>query len=187
MRQTGAVSARDHWEPDTKDWTWAIDRPCPDCGFDPGLVQPEQLPELIHENTRGWYGVLDGPDAAVRPDAHVWSPLEYACHVRDVHRLFDERVRQTLAEDDPDFTGWDQDRAAVEEKYAEQDPAVVSVELVEAAADAAAAYARVQPDQWERTGRRDDGARFTVAGLGRYHLHELVHHLWDVTPTGGGR
>ena len=21
-------------EPDTKDWTWVLDRPCPECGFE---------------------------------------------------------------------------------------------------------------------------------------------------------
>ena len=29
--------------------------------------------------------------AATRPAPDVWSPLEYACHVRDVHRVFAER------------------------------------------------------------------------------------------------
>ena len=72
-------------EPDTKDWTWVIDQPCPECGWDPASVAREQLADLIHENTRGWYDVLADADFAVRPAPHVWSPLEYACHVRDVH------------------------------------------------------------------------------------------------------
>ena len=25
-------------EPDTKDWTWVLDRPCPECGFPERLV-----------------------------------------------------------------------------------------------------------------------------------------------------
>ena len=24
--------------PDTKDWTWVLERPCPECGFDPATV-----------------------------------------------------------------------------------------------------------------------------------------------------
>ncbi|RYE75219.1 MAG: hypothetical protein EOO74_10360, partial [Myxococcales bacterium] len=79
-------------DPDTKDWTWVIERPCPDCGFDPGTVDGPALPDLIHDNTRGWYDVLDRADVGVRPAAHIWSPLEYAAHVRDVHRLFAQRV-----------------------------------------------------------------------------------------------
>jgi hypothetical protein len=167
-------------EPDTKDWTWTTERPCPDCGFDPALVQRDQLAGLLHENTRGWYGALAGADAALRPSPDTWSRLEYACHVRDVHRLFDERLQLMLAEDDPAFGSWDQDVAAVEERYGEQDPQLVCVELVEAAADVAATYAQVRGDQWRRTGRRNDGSAFTMETLGVYHLHDVTHHLWDV-------
>ncbi len=173
-------------EPDTKDWTWVLERPCSDCRYDGSQVRPERLPDLVHENTQGWYAVLDHADSAVRPAPHIWSRLEYACHVRDVHEVFAQRVRLILAADDPAFENWDQDATALEKRYEEQDPATVSVELVERAAEAAAAYAAVGPDQWQRTGRRSNGSVFTVETLGRYHLHDVVHHLWDVgvaTPT----
>ncbi len=170
-------------EPDTKDWTWVVDRPCPDCGFDPATVAPEQLSDALHENTRSWFGLLADADYAVRPAPHVWSRLEYACHVRDVHALFAERVRLMVTEDDPEFGNWDQDATAVEQDYAFADPAVVGTELVERAAEAAAVYAAVVGDQWQRPGRRSNGSRFTVESIGRYHLHDVVHHLWDVTIT----
>lgn len=176
LGQTGAVTI----EPDTKDWTWVLREPCPECGFDPATVGKEQLAELIHENTRGWYPALDGPDAATRPSPTVWSPLEYACHVRDVHRLFRERLTLMLEQHDPQFANWDKDETAVESRYAEQDPATVSVELVEAAADVAAVYASVTGDQWQRPGTRSNGSVFTVATLGVYHLHDVVHHLHDI-------
>ncbi len=167
-------------EPDTKDWTWVLERPCEECGFAPAAVDVTMLPDLVHDNTRGWYGALDGADAAVRPDDHTWSRLEYACHVRDVHRLFAERVRLMLDEDDPVFANWDQDVTAVESRYSEQDPATVSVELVEAAADTAALFAGIREDQWPRVGRRSNGSVFTVATLGVYYLHDIVHHLVDI-------
>jgi hypothetical protein len=172
-------------EPDTKDWTWVIDRPCPDCGFDPDAVAREQLADEIHENTRGWYEVLADGDFAVRPAQHVWSRLEYACHVRDVHRIFAERVQLMLDTDDPEFENWDQDATAEEEVYGEQDPAEVGTALVERAAEAAAINAGITGDQWQRTGRRSNGSEFTVESIGRYHLHDVVHHLWDVSSTPG--
>src|SRR5215210_8310205 len=80
-------------EPDTKDWTWVLERACPECGFDaPGLAR-ERVPDAIRDNATLWEVVLGTDDAAVRPAPHLWSPLEYACHVRDVNRIFDERVR----------------------------------------------------------------------------------------------
>lgn len=159
---------------------WVLDRPCGSCGYDAALVAPSDLPALLHDNTRSWYDVLDHGDVAVRPRPGVWSPLEYACHVRDVHRVLTGRVRLMLAEDDPTFPVWDPDRTAHDERYAAQRAEDVVVGLVEAAADAAAAYALVTEAQWRRTGRRSDGATFTVGSLGRYHLHEAVHHLHDV-------
>ncbi len=38
----------------------------------------------------------------------------------------------------------------------------------------------VRGDQWERPGRRSDGASFTVETFARYMIHDPVHHLWDV-------
>jgi hypothetical protein len=170
-------------EPDTKDWTWVLTEACPECGFDPAEVDVHRLPELIHENTRGWYGVLDDADAAVRPAPNIWSRLEYACHVRDVHVLFAQRARLMLDQDDPQFANWDQDETAIESRYDEQDPQTVSVELVEAAAETAAVFAGVREDQWQRAGRRSNGSVFTVETLGTYYLHDVVHHLHDI---GGG-
>ena len=110
----------------------------------------------------------------------TWSPLEYACHVRDVCRIFGERLALMLGEDAPAFANWDQDATAVEDRYGEQDPATVGREVVEAGAALSTAFARVPDDAWGRTGIRSDGSAFTVLTLGQYGLHDLVHHLWDV-------
>jgi hypothetical protein len=39
----------------------------------------------------------------------------------------------------------------------------------------------VSAGQWQRTGRRSDGAHFTVETFARYFIHDPVHHLYDVT------
>jgi hypothetical protein len=176
MLHTGAVSI----EPDTKDWTWVLSRPCADCGFDPAEVGVGDIARRLRDNTRRWEGALDGADAGVRPAPQIWSPLEYACHVRDVHRLFAERLTLMLELDDPQFANWDQDVTAVEERYAEQDPATVAAELAEAGEAVAAVYDRVEGEQWQRPGRRSNGSVFTVETLGRYHLHDVDHHLHDI-------
>jgi hypothetical protein len=167
-------------EPDTKDWTWVLERPCPECGFDASQIDAAQLAHLMRQNAVGWLPVLAGADAAVRPSSSIWSPLEYACHVRDVHRVFLERVQLMLKEDNPRFANWDQDQTAVDGDYRSQDAAVVAEELVEAAEAVAEEYAAVTGEQWQRSGTRSNGSVFTVDTLGRYHLHDVVHHLYDV-------
>jgi SAM-dependent methyltransferase len=169
--------------PDTKDWTWVLDRPCPQCGLVAADVPVDRLPQALRDNAAAFAAALGGPDVATRPDPATWSVLEYACHVRDVHRVFDERLALMLAEDEPTFANWDQDEAAVAGRYAEQEPALVAAELVAAADRVAGRYAGVPDDAWRRTGVRSNGSRFTVAGLGRYHLHDVVHHRHDVAAT----
>ena len=39
---------------------------------------------------------------------------------------------------------------------------------------------RVRGQVWGRAGTRGDGAPFTIAGLCRYLLHDVEHHLHDV-------
>ncbi|HYH34477.1 MAG TPA: class I SAM-dependent methyltransferase, partial [Nocardioides sp.] len=58
---------------------------------------------------------------------------------------------------------------------------VVAQEVRTAAEAVAASYEQVSTEQWNRTGRRSDGAVFTVDSFARYHLHDLVHHAHDVS------
>jgi hypothetical protein len=169
--------------PDTKDWTWVLREPCPECGFDAQAIDRGSLGNRLRDNARSWSAVLARPTATTRPDASTWSPVEYACHVRDVHRIFGVRLRSMLDEDAPRFANWDQDETAVEQAYAEQDPATVADELAAAAEAVAAQYDAVpvgDDASWRRSGLRSDGSEFTVETLGRYHLHDVVHHAWDV-------
>lgn len=167
-------------EPDTKDWTWVLDEPCPECGLDSSAIRGEALPGLVTGWVERWQEVLERPGVTTRPAPGVWSPLEYGCHVRDVFRVFGERVQLMLDEDAPTFPNWDQDAAARADGYAEQDPATVRTEIAEAGAEVAARFAAVQPDQWSRTGLRSNGSSFTIGTLGQYFAHDVVHHLRDV-------
>ncbi|WP_104135989.1 MULTISPECIES: methyltransferase type 12 [unclassified Cryobacterium] len=166
--------------PDTSDWTWVLERPCPDCGFRANAVAFDDLPRLIRENAAAWGAVLVRADAAVRPNDHTWSPLEYAAHVRDVCRLFEERLHLVLTEDDPLLANWDQDATAIAERYDLQVPETVGSELAAAAASVAERFAKVAVDARQRTARRSDGPSFTAATLGAYFLHDIVHHRHDV-------
>ncbi len=173
--------------PDTKNWTWVLERPCPDCGFESSALSAGDLPGVVVGVARAFAEVLAGGEATrARPEPTVWSPLEYACHVRDVVRRADARTALMLTTDDPALENWDQDATAVEDAYPEQDPERVAAELLEAAERLAGVYRGLAPQAWDRPGRRSDGARFTVLSFGRYVAHDLVHHVHDVTGAGPG-
>ena len=166
--------------PDTKNWTWVLDEICPECGFDAASVDLASMGHLVRANAAQWPALLDDEQVGTRPSADRWSALEYACHVRDVFILFDERLRRMLTENGPQFANWDQDVTAVEERYGEQDPAIVADELLAAARTCADRWDTVGDGDWQRTGDRSDGSTFTVETFARYFLHDPVHHLTDV-------
>ncbi len=166
--------------PDEKDWTWVLTRPCPECSFDASTVTPSTVPGTIDSMLPRWRAVLRRPNVAERPDDHTWSALEYACHVRDVFSLFDQRLNLMLDSEDARFDNWDQDLTAVDEDYANADPAVVSAELTAEGKQAAESFASVREPQWGRKGLRSNGSEFTVLTLSQYFLHDLMHHLHDV-------
>jgi DinB superfamily len=168
--------------PDTKDWTWVLERPCPECGFAAGAVDREAVAGMVRDNAAAWREVLTRPADLVvrRPADDRWSALEYACHVRDVFRIYDQRLALMLSEDDPDFANWDQDATAIDDRYGEQNPAEVAEAITAAADPLADRFAGVEGDAWQRTGNRSDGATFTVESFARYLIHDPVHHLHDV-------
>lgn len=166
-------------DPDDKDWTWVLERPCPDCGFDVSGVA--DVAGRIRMAVAAMQSALARPDATARPQADVWSPLEYGCHVRDVCIVMGARLSMMRGTDDPVFENWDQDETARIDRYWEQDPAAVSAALGREGDRLASDFASVRPDERDRPGRRSNGSRFTVDTLGKYCLHDLEHHVHDVT------
>lgn len=118
--------------PDTKDWTWVLEKTCPECGFDVTAFDRTEVGNLIRANASEWRVLLEHPEVRTRPSDDRWSGLEYACHVRDVLVLYDERLKMMLEQDDPDYPNWDQDSAAVIGEYSAQDPTRVATEIEEA-------------------------------------------------------
>lgn len=168
--------------PEDKDWTWVLDTPCGECGFDSATMQGADVGTMIRSNAASFAAILSGPPAALRarPDDQTWSVLEYGAHVRDVYRLFAERLALMLTADDPLFSNWNQDETAVADDYRSQDPQIVAQQLLRAADRLADDFDRIDGDTWTRTGRRSDGAAFTIDTFARYLIHDPIHHLHDV-------
>jgi hypothetical protein len=145
-------------------------------------VRPEGVAEILLDAKTRYAAVLRRDDVRARPSAGVWSSLEYSAHVRDVCDIMRARLEQILdgGGEAVQFANWDQDATAVEKAYWQADLDVVRRELESAFDRAADAFARPTQAQLWWSGLRSDGSTFTVETLGRYFVHDVLHHLWDV-------
>lgn len=170
--------------PDAKDWAWVVERPCPDCGFNPAKLSPDAIPALVTDAAGRFALALEQPDAGVRTSPGVWSVTEYGQHVADVLEVMTDRLELILEAEgaEASFESWDQDAAALEKEYWQANTHVTAILVKERAAAAASAWAEPDGEQWGWSGVRGDGVRFTAETLGTYLAHELVHHLHDVAP-----
>ncbi|WP_232548722.1 DinB family protein [Propioniciclava soli] len=168
--------------PDAKDWTWVLDRPCPECGFDAGALAPEQIPAVIADVTERFTVTVERPDAALRPAPRTWSTIEYAQHVADLMEVMGDRLRLILDSVGAGarFDDFDADAAAAEKEYWQANGHVTAILVKERGAAAQKAWSEPVGDQWNWQGVRSNGSVFTAATLGQYFAHDLVHHTHDV-------
>jgi hypothetical protein len=166
--------------PDDKNWTWVLDQRCEECGFDASSFDSRQTADALRDQVLRWTSVLERDSVRTRPQLNVWSPLEYGCHVRDVFRKFDERLKLMLESVDPAFENWDQDATAIKDRYDQQSPETVIEQLSEAGISLATRFESVTLEQWTRRGFRSEGSVFTIDSIAKYLMHDPVHHLRDV-------
>jgi hypothetical protein len=164
----------------------ASTEPCAECRFDPTSVDDVagEIDALGRKFAAPLTRYLPGEDGPallrIRPEPGTWSALEYACHVRDVLRLFEQRTRAMVAEPGVAFGWWDHEAAVVEDAYNDEEPAEVAEQIAAATATYASTLRGLDPDQWSAAGERRPGEVFTVGQLARYGLHEAKHHQLDI-------
>jgi hypothetical protein len=71
---------------------------------------------------------------------------------------FGDRMDLMLTEHDPLFPNWDQDAAALEGRYEEQDAVLLLEDLASAAVGLIDRLEGMSADDWQRRGRRSDGS-----------------------------
>jgi hypothetical protein len=173
----------------------AVDGVCAQCGFDYDELDHAAAVDRLNSfgrrytapMTRGLPG--ESLDELVRahPLAGAWSTLEYACHVRDVFAVQQERLDRALNEDRPAFErmggGIGRDELAVRDRYNEQEPTVVAEDLARNGAALAGSFEALSDDQWPRRfiyGYPQSDDERDVTWLAAHTVHEGHHHLLDV-------
>ena len=149
----------------------------------------EALGPLLLESVAAWQKFLASTDESslrTNPEPGVFSPIQYGAHVRDIVRVYGDRIELAIAEDNPTFPQFSPS-SEVFEAYNTMAVAELSDDLGAQARRLATIIGNLHDDQWERTLVRDGGTdgvfTFTVHGQACYALHEAHHHLLDADGT----
>jgi len=180
-------------------WEWprAATDECPQCGLHAGAQAPEALGAMAVELAADWREFLETADEhylRTNPEPGVFSPIQYGAHVRDILRVYGDRVLLAIAEDDPEVPTFHPSED-VWNAYNALDCDALAADLEAQADRLAAILDGLEDDAWSRTVTRtalvegtDAVYRFTVAGIASYAVHEAHHHLLDADgtiPIGG--
>jgi hypothetical protein len=105
-----------------------------------------------------------------------WSPGEVAAHLADVELAFSWRLRQAIADDEPEVQSFDQDRWAEALRYAERDVGL-SLNAFTAARAANVELLRMLDEAgWQRRFRHPEFGRRSVRVLAEHiSHHDLLH------------
>lgn len=163
---------------------------CDECDFAYDLDRATTAGAAIVEGAATVAGLVgaEGTDVRARRHEQVWSPLEYACHVRDVLLVQRERVLAARRRERPSFEPMGRDERVEHDGYAAQDPQDVARHVVDAAHMFANVLARVGPDDWERTVvyNYPTAQERSLRWVAVHTVHEVQHHLLDIRRQLGG-
>ncbi|NYV73913.1 DinB family protein [Streptomyces sp. UH6] len=157
---------------------------CTECGFVHDLALAPTVAASARDCADAYAELLSGEPSRLRrrPDPAVWSPLEYACHVRDVLLVQRERVLAARRSDTPVAEAMGRDERVEHDGYLRQRPADVARQLRDAALMFADVLDLLPPSDWDRRlvyvyPEREER---TLRWLAVHTLHELRHHLLDM-------
>jgi hypothetical protein len=149
----------------------------------------DRLGGSLLESAAAWREFLvtadDGYLRAI-PAPGVFSPLQYGAHVRDIQRVYGDRILLMLEEESPVFPQFNPAEGEWED-FNRLAPGDLAGGIEGQAERLAHILDGLEPEDWSRTMIRDGGTdgvyEFTVAGLASYAVHESHHHLLDANGT----
>jgi hypothetical protein len=157
---------------------------CAQCGFEYDESTATAAGGPIRAGATDLAAILtDGSaDLTTRREPALWSPLEYACHVRDMLLVQRERLLAAQRRDRPECEPMGRDERVELDGYAGQNPEDVARQLGDAALMFANDLVRVSPAGWDRTViyTYPYRAERSLRWLAVHTVHEVRHHLLDV-------
>jgi DinB superfamily len=172
-------------------WQWARTQTerCPLCGDHPAAMARSSLGSELVASAESWRAFLLGADETYLrtvPGPGIFSPMQYGAHVRDIQRVYGDRILLMLDQENPVFPQFNPDEGEWE-TFNGLDPEILAEEIETQARRLDGILDDLQSEDWDRTMTRDGGSdgvfQFTVAGLASYAVHESHHHLLDANGT----
>jgi hypothetical protein len=158
---------------------------CEECGFEYDEAGAGQSGRNIVALVERLVPLLLDPsgDLVSRREPEVWSPLEYACHIRDVLLVQRERVLMARRVDRPTLEPMGREERVDHDGYREQDAADVARQVIDAGRLFAGVLARLGPADWDRcvVYNYPSPSERSLRWVAVHTVHEVRHHLQDIT------
>ncbi|MGH3414267.1 MAG: DinB family protein [Marmoricola sp.] len=158
---------------------------CAECGYVYDAVAVEDVPGRLRAVAADLAAACSDVApalASTRPEPATWSPLEYACHIRDVLLVQRDRVVLAQVEERPSLARMHREERVAMCGYDRHPLADVLAQVEVAAELCATAYGLLAPGAWDRAVVYNwpEPAEHDLRWLARHTLHEGEHHLMDV-------
>lgn len=140
------------------------------------LAKLEELPQRLAKLLNAF-----SADAVRRaPQPGKWSAVEIACHLRDIDRIYAERVTKAAFSDKPAW--WMADNTRVSEKLGYRDADVVSVlkEHRRRRGELVSLLRAIPPAAWKRTGLHPKRGELSIEQLAEVIVGHDQSHLAQI-------
>lgn len=145
------------------------------------LAKLEEVSEQLSEEVRD----LDNEDVSFNSDVDDWSVKQVVAHLRDAERIYAQRIKRILAEEEPFLQAFNPDELAEERKYQDEDWAEVRSAFEEARKANIEALHTLTPAQWLKGGIHQERGRINLRDIAQAlvshseeHLEQIRHVSW---------
>jgi DinB superfamily len=130
-------------------------------------------PKLLRDAVAG----MTREQLLARPIAGKWSTLEVVAHLTDFEPVYGDRMKRTLAENEPTLFGGDPDKFAAKLAYQERD-LETELCLIDCVRKQLAAILRTVPEaDFQRVGRHSEAGPLTLRTFLERITGHIPHHL----------
>jgi uncharacterized damage-inducible protein DinB len=112
-----------------------------------------------------------------RPVAGKWSTLEVVCHIVDFDPVYADRMKRTIAEDNPQILGADEKRFAAALRYHDRDLEEELALLERTRSQMARILRALPPEAFRRVGTHNERGPLTLEQMLVLITNHIGHHV----------